>query len=98
MLQKKKPIQVNYYITKRLGLAKAILISFLLYHIKDGRAINMSARALTEVIPLSKSTISKAINELVTDTYINTEYKGYYALTTKFFTDFKEELKHYESI
>jgi len=98
MLKIKKPIQVNYYITKRLGVAKAIMVSFLLYHIKDGRVINMSARALTEVIPLSKSTIAKAINELVTDTYITTEYKGYYALTDKFFTDFKEELEHYESI
>lgn len=85
---KQIPISLKYNLVKDVGLAKAIVLSCIHEHIDRKTPLTGSVRALTKVIPLSKSTIAKAINELVIDTYLTELQDGSYTLTKTYYDRF----------
>ena len=82
---KQVPISLKYGLVKDFGLAKSIVLSYIHEYSIRNIPLTGSVRALTKIIPLSKSTIAKAINELVIDTYLTQQENGSYTLTNNYY-------------
>jgi len=90
-MDKTDRVLVDFNITRELGLAESIVVAYIKHYHDKGVLLNDTTRTLAKTIPLSKSTIAKALRLLITDTYLTLSSEGFYILTDKFFNKFYNE-------
>jgi len=90
-MDKTEQVLIDFNITREIGLAESIVVAYIKHYHDKGILLNSTTRTLAKSIPLSKSTIAKALKVLMTDTYLTLTSEGFYKLTDKFFNTFYHE-------
>lgn len=88
-------IQVDFGVIKELGVTKAMVLAYI--HYNRIRLGPLYGSLIASVLPMGRSTVYAAIDELVTDTYLTLVIdsttnkrvkKKMYELSDKFYTKF----------
>jgi DNA-binding IclR family transcriptional regulator len=83
-------VYINTEVAERLGYTKASIIEHFFTRNPLNNKANLNVSHLSTVLPISKSTATRKVKELVEENYLIKHGRSIYSLSPKFFTTFAE--------